>query len=37
MGEHTEALKPYELVMIPAEADYVEVSGKATMLEVYIK
>ena len=37
MGEHTEALKPYELVMIPAEADSVEVSGKATMLEVYIK
>jgi mannose-6-phosphate isomerase len=37
MGEHTETLKPYELVMIPAEADSVEVSGKATMLEVYIK
>ena len=37
MGEHTEALKPYELVMMPAEADSVEVSGKATMLEVYIK
>ena len=37
MGEHSETLKPYELIMIPAEADSVELSGKATLLEVYIK
>ena len=37
MGEHCEKLTPYELVMIPAEADTVTLSGKATLLEVYIK
>ena len=37
MGEHSEKLMPYELVMIPAEADAVTLSGKATLLEVYIK
>ena len=37
MGEHSEKLSPYELVMIPAEADAVTLSGKATLLEVYIK
>lgn len=37
MGDHSETLKPYELIMIPAEADSVELSGKATLLEVYIK
>lgn len=33
----TEHLTPFELVMIPAEADSVELSGQATLLEVYIK
>jgi mannose-6-phosphate isomerase len=37
MGEHYEKLSPYELVMIPAEADAVTLSGNATLLEVYIK
>lgn len=37
MGEHCEKLSPYELVMIPAEADSVTLSGAATLLEVYIK
>jgi len=37
MGENCEKLTPYELVMIPAEADAVTLSGKATLLEVYIK
>ena len=37
MGEHCEKLTPYELVMIPAEADAVTLSGNATLLEVYIK
>ena len=37
MGEHSEKLSPYELVMIPAEADSVTLSGAATLLEVYIK
>lgn len=37
MGEHTEKLSPYELVMIPAEADEVTLKGNATLLEVYIK
>lgn len=33
----SEHLDPYELVMIPAEADNVEISGKGKLLEVYIK
>ena len=37
MGEHTEHIEPYELVMIPAEADVVKLNGNATLLEVYIK
>ncbi len=37
MGEHTEHITPYELVLIPAEADVVELRGEATLLEVYIK
>ena len=37
MGEFTEKLSPYELVMIPAEADAVTLKGNATLLEVYIK
>jgi mannose-6-phosphate isomerase len=37
MGEYCEKITPYELVMIPAEADVVTLSGKATLLEVYIK
>ena len=37
MGEHTEHITPYELVLIPAEADVVELRGQATLLEVYIK
>ncbi|MBR5333145.1 MAG: class I mannose-6-phosphate isomerase [Alistipes sp.] len=37
MGEHSEKLSPYELVMIPAEADEVTLKGNATLLEVYIK
>ena len=37
IGEHTEHIEPYELVMIPAEADVVKLNGNATLLEVYIK
>ena len=37
MGEHTEHITPYDLVLIPAEADVVELRGQATLLEVYIK
>lgn len=37
MGEHNEHIEPYELVMIPAEADVVKLNGNATLLEVYIK
>lgn len=37
MGDMAETLQPYELVMIPAEADSITLSGKATLLEVYIK
>lgn len=37
IGENTEHITPYELVMIPAEADVVSLRGKATLLEVYIK
>lgn len=37
MGDKEESLSPYELVMIPAEADEVELRGEATLLEVYIK
>lgn len=34
---HTEHISPFEVVMIPAEADEVLLSGRATLLEVYIK
>ncbi len=37
IGGYCEKLTPYELVMIPAEADVVTLSGRATLLEVYIK
>lgn len=37
MGEHSETISAYELVMIPAEADEVSLKGNATLLEVYIK
>jgi len=37
MGDATEHIGPLDLVMIPAEADSVELSGKADLLEVYIK
>ena len=37
MGDTTEHIGPLDLVMIPAEADSVELSGKAKLLEVYIK
>ena len=37
MGETEETLQPYELIMIPAEADAVVLSGNAKLLEVYIK
>lgn len=37
MGDMTEHIGPLDLVMIPAEADSVELSGKAKLLEVYIK
>ena len=37
MGDATEHIGPLDLVMIPAEADSVELNGKAKLLEVYIK
>ena len=37
MGDASEHIGPLDLVMIPAEADSVELSGKADLLEVYIK
>ena len=37
VGGVTEHLTPYELVMIPAEADAVQLKGNAKLLEVYIK
>ena len=37
LGEHSEHLSRYELVMIPAEADVVELTGNGKLLEVYIK
>jgi mannose-6-phosphate isomerase len=37
VGDTTEHITPYELVMIPAEADMVTLSGEAKLLEVYIK
>ncbi|MBQ8553386.1 MAG: class I mannose-6-phosphate isomerase [Alistipes sp.] len=37
VGDTTEHITPYELVMIPAEADAVTLHGTATLLEVYIK
>ena len=37
MGEHTEHLDALDLVMIPAEADKVEVCGKGRVMEIYIK
>ena len=37
VGDTTEHITPYELVMIPAEADIVTLQGNAKLLEVYIK
>ena len=37
VGDTTEHITPYELVMIPAEADIVTLHGNAKLLEVYIK
>ena len=37
VGGVTEHITPYELVMIPAEADVVSLKGNAKLLEVYIK
>ena len=37
MGENCEHLSPLDLVMIPAEADSVEIEGHGKLLEVYIK
>lgn len=37
MGESCEHLSPLDLVMIPAEADSVTISGSSKLLEVYIK
>ena len=37
MGESCEHLSPLDLVMIPAEADSVTISGSGKLLEVYIK
>lgn len=37
IGEHSEHLGSYELVMIPAEANNVEIAGNGKLLEVYIK
>ena len=37
MGDSTERLSPLDLVMIPAEADSVEIGGRGKLLEVYIK
>ena len=37
MGENCEHLSPLDLVMIPAEADSVEIDGHGKLLEVYIK
>jgi mannose-6-phosphate isomerase len=37
VGGVTEHITPYELVMIPAEADAVSLKGNAKLLEVYIK
>ncbi|MBR4995305.1 MAG: class I mannose-6-phosphate isomerase [Alistipes sp.] len=36
MGENSEILEPFDLVMIPAEADSVTLKGNAKLLEVYI-
>ncbi|MBQ5899140.1 MAG: class I mannose-6-phosphate isomerase [Alistipes sp.] len=37
VGGVTEHVTPYELVMVPAEADVVTLKGEAKLLEVYIK
>jgi hypothetical protein len=37
MGESKEHIEPFDLVMIPAEADSVRLSGNAKLLEVYIE
>ena len=37
IGDTSEHITPYELVMIPAEADIVTLHGNAKLLEVYIK
>ena len=36
MGESKEHIEPFDLVMIPAEADSVKLCGNAKLLEVYI-
>ena len=37
LGDNSEHLSPYELVMIPAEADCVTLTGNGKLLEVYIR
>ena len=37
MGESKEHIGAFDLVMIPAEADSVKLSGNAKLLEVYIE
>lgn len=37
MGDSKEHLEPFDLVMIPAEADSVKLCGNAKLLEVYIE
>lgn len=37
MGESKEHIEPFDLVMIPAEADSVKLCGNAKLLEVYIE
>ena len=37
MGDNKEHLEPFDLVMIPAEADSVKLCGNAKLLEVYIE
>lgn len=37
MGENEEILEPFDLVMIPAEADSVMLKGSGKLLEVYIE
>lgn len=37
LGEHTEKIEPFDLIMIPAEADNITLQGNAKLLEVYIE